>query len=163
MDEDLPEAARRVRQALADAGIADRIRQLPQSARTAAEAAAALGCRVGQIAKSLVFRRVDTDAAVLIVASGSNRVDERLAAAHLSTGIAKADAAFVRAATGYAIGGIPPLGHATAMETLIDPDLLQYDTVWAAAGTPHAVFPVDPHELVRATGGRVLPVAAAQP
>jgi len=92
MDEDLPEAARRVRQALADAGIAERIRQLPQSARTAAEAAAALGCRVGQIAKSLVFRRVDTDAAVLIVASGSNRVDERLAAAHLSTGIAKADA-----------------------------------------------------------------------
>jgi len=72
-------------------------------------------------------------------------------------------ATFVRAATGYAIGGIPPLGHATAMETLIDPDLLQYDTVWAAAGTPHAVFPVDPHELVRATGGRVLPVAAAQP
>ena len=163
MDETLPESARRVRQALADAGIADRIRQLPQSARTAAEAAAALGCRVGQIAKSLVFRRVDTEAAVLIVASGSNRVDERLAAAHLGAGLAKADAGFVRAATGYAIGGIPPLGHATAMETLIDPDLLQYDTVWAAAGTPHAVFPVDPRELVRATGGRVLPVAAAQP
>ena len=163
MDEALPEAARRVRQALADAGIADRIRQLPNSARTAAEAAAALGCGVGQIAKSLVFRRAGTDAAVLIVASGSNRVDERLAASHLDGDLAKADAAFVRAATGYAIGGIPPLGHATAMETLIDPDLLQYDTVWAAAGTPHAVFPVDPRELVRATGGRVLPGAAAPP
>ena len=82
---------------------------------------------------------------------------------HVFGEINQPDAAFVRAATGYAIGGIPPLGHATAMETLIDPDLLQYDTVWAAAGTPHAVFPVDPHELVRATGGRVLPVAAAQP
>lgn len=155
-----PDAVQRVRQALAEAGIAARVVRLPQAARTAPDAAAALGCHAGQIAKSLVFRRTDTDGPVLIIASGANRVDERRAAAHLAAGIAKADAGFVRAASGYAIGGVPPLGHAVPPETLIDRALLQYDTVWAAAGTPHMVFAVDPQELVRATGGRVLELAA---
>lgn len=161
VSEKLPDAVRRVQRALAEAGIAARVVRLPQAARTAPDAAAALGCDPGQIAKSLVFRRTDTDRPVLIVASGAHRVDERLAAAHLAAGIAKADAGFVRAASGYAIGGVPPIGHAVPPETLIDRELLQYDTVWAAAGTPHTVFAVDPRELVRATGGRVLALAVA--
>jgi prolyl-tRNA editing enzyme YbaK/EbsC (Cys-tRNA(Pro) deacylase) len=162
-DEDLPESARRVQRALEAAGIAARVVVLPQSARTAKDAAAAIGCRVEQIAKSLVFRRVDSDRAVLVIASGTNRVDERLVAAHLGAAIAKADADFVRSATGFAIGGVPPLGHASPVQTLIDRDLLRLDAIWAAAGTPHAVFSVDPRELVHATGGSVVPVAAAPP
>jgi prolyl-tRNA editing enzyme YbaK/EbsC (Cys-tRNA(Pro) deacylase) len=161
MTDELPDSARRVQLALMAAGIPARVVQLPRSARTARDAAAAIGCLVEQIAKSLVFRRADSDRPVLVIASGLNRVDERLAASHLNAGIAKADAAFVRSSTGFAIGGVPPLGHDAPVETLIDQDLLQFDTVWAAAGTPHAVFAIDPRQLVRATGGRVLAVAAS--
>jgi len=161
MADRLADAARRVQKALLAAGVDCEVRQLPDSTRTAAEAANAIGCRVEEIAKSLVFRRTDTDAAVLIIASGTNRVDERLVASHLSASIAKADADFVRAATGFAIGGVPPLGHEQRIQTLIDPDLLRYEIIWAAAGTPHAVFPIDPRELVRVTGGRLVAVAAS--
>jgi prolyl-tRNA editing enzyme YbaK/EbsC (Cys-tRNA(Pro) deacylase) len=160
MAEELPDSARRVQQALRVAGISAQVLDLPQSTRTAIDAAAAIGCRVEQIAKSLVFRRVDSNRPVLIIASGPNRVDERLVSSYLSTSIAKADADFVRSTTGFAIGGIPPLGHDLPIETLIDQDLLQLDTIWAAAGTPHAVFSINPHQLVRATGGRVLSIAA---
>ena len=163
MAEELPDSARRVQQALMVAGISARVLQLPQSARTASDAAGAIGCRVEQIAKSLVFRRVDSKRPVLIIASGANRVDERLASSYLNAVIAKADADFVRSTTGFAIGGVPPLGHDLPLETLIDQDLLQFDTIWAAAGTPYAVFSIDPHQLVRATGGRVLPIAASRP
>jgi prolyl-tRNA editing enzyme YbaK/EbsC (Cys-tRNA(Pro) deacylase) len=158
MAEDLPDSARRVQQALIAAGLSSQVVQLPQSTRTANDAAAAIGCRVEQIAKSLVFRRTDSNEPVLILASGSNRVDERLIAASLNAGIAKADADFVRSTTGFAIGGIPPLGHERPIETLIDEDLLRLETLWAAAGTPHAVFSLTPSELVQATGGRVLAV-----
>jgi prolyl-tRNA editing enzyme YbaK/EbsC (Cys-tRNA(Pro) deacylase) len=144
------------------AGISARVIQLPQSARSASDAAAAIGCRVEQIAKSLVFRRVDSNRPVLIIASGANRVDERLASSHLNAAIAKADADFVRSATGFAIGGVPPLGHDLPLETLIDQDLLQFDIIWAAAGTPHTVFSITARQLVRATGGRVLPIAASR-
>lgn len=160
MSEDLSESARRVQRALATAGIAADVVELPQSTRTASDAAATIGCRVEQIAKSLVFRRKDTDQPVLVIASGPNRVDERLVSAHLSAEIAKADADFVRATTGFAIGGIPPLGHDVPIQTLIDEDLLRLDTIWAAAGTPHAVFSVKPGQLVQATGGQVVPVKA---
>jgi prolyl-tRNA editing enzyme YbaK/EbsC (Cys-tRNA(Pro) deacylase)/ribosomal protein S18 acetylase RimI-like enzyme len=159
---ELAESARRVQRALEALGLAARVVELPGSARTAAEAAAAIGCRAEQIVKSLVFRRIDTGAAVLVLASGPNRVDERLAAAHLGAELAKADAPFVRAATGFAIGGVPPLGHERPIETLIDEDLLRQPTVWAAAGTPHAVFEIEPGTLVRATGGRVVAVAAVR-
>jgi prolyl-tRNA editing enzyme YbaK/EbsC (Cys-tRNA(Pro) deacylase) len=162
MPVELPASARRVQQALVNAGIASRVVQLPQSARTAVEAAAAIGCQVGQIAKSLVFRREDAHRPVLIIASGPNRVDEPLASSHLNTTLGKADADFVRATTGYAIGGVPPLGHEQPIETLIDEDLLRFDTIWAAAGTPHAVFSIAPAELVRASGGRVVPVAGGK-
>jgi len=156
--DELPDSARRVQRALTAADISARVVHLPQSTRTASAVAAAIGCRVEQIAKSLVVRRADSNRPVLIIASGPNRVDERLAASYLSAGIAKADADFVRSATGYAIGGVPPLGHALPNETLIDEDLLQFDTTWAAAGTPQAVFSVNPYELVRAIGARVVRV-----
>ncbi|MCL4801955.1 MAG: YbaK/EbsC family protein [Burkholderiales bacterium] len=156
----LPDSARRVQQALAGAGLPARVVQLPRSARTASDAAAAIGCRIEQIAKSLVFRRADSGEPVLVVASGPNRVDERLVSSRLDAAIAKADAGFVRSATGFAIGGVPPLGHDRPLETLVDEDLLRFDTVWAAAGTPDAVFSIDPRELVRVIGGRVLAVAA---
>jgi prolyl-tRNA editing enzyme YbaK/EbsC (Cys-tRNA(Pro) deacylase) len=158
MGEELSESARRVQRALAAVGIVAEVVELPQSTRTASDAAAAIGCRVEQIAKSLVFRRADSGQPVLVIASGANRVDERLVASHLNAEITKADADFVRAATGFAIGGVPPLGHDLPLQTLIDQDLLQLDTIWAAAGTPHAVFSLNPNQLVQATGGHVVPV-----
>jgi prolyl-tRNA editing enzyme YbaK/EbsC (Cys-tRNA(Pro) deacylase) len=145
-------ATDRVSAALARAGVDVEIRDFPAGARTAAEAAAAVGCDVGQICKSLVFR-VDGDRPLLVIASGSNRVDEA------RFGAVKADAAFVREHTGYAIGGVPPLGHATPIETVVDEDLLRYDVVWAAAGTPTAVFAIAPERLVAVTGGRVAAVS----
>lgn len=158
--EAISSSARRVQDALAAAGIAARVMELPQSTRTAGEAAEALGCRVEQIAKSLVFRRADDGRPVLVIASGKNRVDEALVGEHLGTGIAMADADFVRRATGFAIGGVPPLGHESPIETLIDRDLLAYETIWAAGGTPRALFPLTPQELVTATGGEVVAVSA---
>jgi prolyl-tRNA editing enzyme YbaK/EbsC (Cys-tRNA(Pro) deacylase) len=125
--------------------------EFPAGTRTAADAAAAIGCEVGAICKSLVFRV--GDAPLLIIASGSNRVDEA------RFGADKADAAFVREQTGFAIGGAPPFGHARAIETVVDEDLLAYETVWAAAGTPSSVFPIAPAALVARTGGRVARVA----
>ena len=155
----LSASAQRVQEALAAAGVATTIVEYDVPARTSAEAAAVLGCTVAQIAKSLVFRAA-SGAPVLVIASGANRVDERKVAAHVGEAIGKADAAFVRECTGYAIGGIPPLGHARALTTLIDRDLLQYDVVYAAGGTPHAMFPLPPPELVRVAGGSVADVRA---
>lgn len=159
MSEELSRAARRVQQGLAAAGITSRILELPDSTRTAVDAAAAIGCRVEQIAKSLVFRCIASSEPVLVIASGTNRVDERLVAAHLNSDISKADADFVRVATGFAIGGVPPLGHLSPLRTLIDVDLLKFDIIWAAAGTPNSVFSIDPPSLIQATGGDVVAVA----
>lgn len=158
-DRELPRSVRRVQQALEAADISTRIVELPASTRTAVDAAAAIGCRVEQIAKSLVFRCAGSDQPVLVIASGTNRVDERLVSSHLKSDIAKADAEFVRNATGFAIGGVPPLGHVSPLRTLIDEDLLRLDIVWAAAGTPNAVFSVGPRQLIQATGGDVVPVS----
>jgi len=140
-------AVDRVAAALARAGVDADIREYPEGARTAQDAAAAVGCEVGQICKSLVFRV--GDAPLLVIASGSNRVDE------VRFGAVKADAAFVREQTGYAIGGVPPFAHDRPMDTVVDEDLLGYDVVWAAAGTPRAVFPIAPGALVEVSGGRV--------
>ena len=123
--------------------------------RTAADAAAAIGCEVAEIAKSLLFRARDSGRPVLVVASGVNRVDEKKVAAVIGEKISRADADFVRENTGFAIGGVPPVGHAVAPLTLIDEDLLKLATIWAAAGTPNAVFKLTPAELVELTGGRV--------
>lgn len=160
MTDTLPKSARKVQVALDAAGIEARVTELPQSTRTAVDAANALGCTVAQIAKSLVFRCAGDDSALLVIASGPNRVDEALIAAHLGGPIGKADADFVRAATGFAIGGVPPLAHPAPIRTLIDTDLLAFERIWAAAGTPNAVFPLDPRELVRITGGEVTAVTA---
>ena len=154
----LSASAQRVQEALDAAGLRCRVVEHEASARTSAEAASLLGCDVAQIAKSLVFRR-GAEGAVLVIASGANRVDEAKVAALLSEPIGRADAAFVRQATGYAIGGIPPLGHATPMPVLVDRKLTEFDIVYAAGGTPNALFPIAPADLVRASGGTVADVA----
>jgi prolyl-tRNA editing enzyme YbaK/EbsC (Cys-tRNA(Pro) deacylase) len=154
----LSASAQRVQDALAAAGIATAIVEYATSARTSKEAAEVLGCSVGEIAKSLVFRRGDAGAA-LVIASGANRVDLAKLAAILGVAPGKADADFVRQVTGYSIGGIPPLAHATRLTTIVDRDLLRYDRVYAAGGTPQAMFPIRPADLVRVAGGTVADVA----
>ncbi len=129
------------------------------STRTAAEAAEAIGCTVGQIAKSLLFRTLAGDRPVLVVASGPDRVGEAKLARVVGEAIGRADAAFVRERTGFAIGGVPPVGHAQALTTIIDPSLGAFDEIWAAAGTPNAVFRLSFDDLVRLTGGTVADVA----
>jgi len=155
----LPDAAARVQAAAEALGLAVEVRVMPDSTRTAADAAAACGCDVGQIVKSLVFRGKTSGKPFLLLVSGSNRVDEKGVAAVLGEALTRPDAEFVRATTGFAIGGIPPLGHASPVETWIDEDLLRYLTVWAAAGTLNAVFAVNPVALRDATGARPLRVA----
>jgi Cys-tRNA(Pro) deacylase len=154
----LSSSAQRVQDALDAAGIATRIVEYDVPARTSAEAAAVLGCTVGQIAKSLVFKGA-SGTPVLVIASGAPRVDEAKIAALAGESIAKADASFVRAATGYAIGGIPPLAHATRSRTFVDRNLLAFETVYAAGGTPHAMFPISPADLVRVAEGTVADTA----
>ncbi len=158
---ELPPAARRVQAALDALGLRLQVVTLPASTRTAAEAAAAVGCEVGQIVKSLIFRAATSDAPILVLASGANRVDEARLAELVGEPIVKADAAFVRAHTGYAIGGVAPVGHPQPLRTYIDADLLAYDTLWAAAGTPHSVFALRPDDLQRLTGGTVVALASA--
>jgi prolyl-tRNA editing enzyme YbaK/EbsC (Cys-tRNA(Pro) deacylase) len=155
MAEELSAAARRVQDALTALGVACQVVELPASTRSAAEAAQAIGCRVEQIAKSLVFRGRTTNRPVLAIVSGANRVDEAQLGELIAEPVAKADADFVRRRTGYVIGGVPPVGHAEPMACVIDEDLLQYEEIWAAAGTPHAVFRLTPADLRRVTAGRV--------
>jgi len=139
------------------AGLHIEVRQFPEGTRTASEAAAAIGVSVGQIVKSLVFG-VD-DEIVMALVSGANTLDESLlAAAAGGQRCARVDADAVREATGFPIGGVPPFGHSTPLRVFIDPDLLQYDEVWAAAGTWHDVFGLEPHKLVEASGGVVTDV-----
>lgn len=152
MDQQLS-APQRVRAALSAAGVAARIEEFPSSTRTAQEAADAVGTSVGQIVKSLIF--LAGDSPVLALVSGANRLDPDRLAELTGLPIGKADADAVRQATGYSIGGVPPTGFPAPILTFIDRDLLQYDVVWAAAGTPRHVFPVVPQDLVRITGGTV--------
>ena len=154
----LSTSAQRVQDALDAAGVTTRIVEYEVPARTSAEAAAVLGCTVGQIAKSLVFKSA-SGTPVLVSASGAHRVDEAKVASRAGEAIGNADPDFVRAATGYAIGGIPPLAHATRARTFIDRNLLAYETVYAAGGTPHAMFPITPAELVRVAQGTVADTA----
>ncbi len=155
----LKASARRVQDALRAAGFSNEVVELPDSARTAAEAAAAVGCQVGQIVKSLLFEARPSGRAVLVAASGSHRVDEQAVAAVVGERIARASADFVRERTGFAIGGVPPVGHAQPVLAVVDEALLGYERIWAAAGHPHAVFALTPGELVRMTGGTVARIA----
>ena len=158
MTASLSASAAKVQAALDAAGVPTRIVEHDVAARTSAQAAGVLGCSVGQIAKSLVFRGA-SGRAVLVIASGANRVDEAKVAALIGEPVGRADPAFVRAVTGFAIGGIPPLGHPAPLAPLIDRDLLRHAVVYAAGGTPNAMFPIAPAELVRASGGSAADVA----
>jgi len=155
----LSPSAQKVQQALQALGFALEVVELPDSTRTAAEAAQAVGCQVGQIVKSLVFKAKRSQRPVLVVASGANRVNEKAIEALIGEPLGRADADFVRQRTGFVIGGVPPVGHSERLETFIDEDLLQHAEIWAAAGTPNAVFRLAPGDLARMTGGRVVKIS----
>ncbi len=155
---ELSSSAQRVQDALNQLGLVLKVVELPDSTRTAADAAQAIGCEVAQIAKSLIFRARQSNRPVLVIASGINRVNEKSIAAVLGEKISKADADFVRGRTGFVIGGVPPVGHLEPVETFLDQDLWQFDEIWAAAGTPHAVFRLTPDKLERATSGKVIDI-----
>jgi prolyl-tRNA editing enzyme YbaK/EbsC (Cys-tRNA(Pro) deacylase) len=154
----LSPSAQKVQDALSAFNLSFKVLELPKSTRTASEAAQAVGCQVGQIAKSLVFRTLETGRHLLVIASGSNRVNEQSLEELLGEPIGIANADFVRQVTGFVIGGVPPVGHETPLETFIDRDLLLYDQIWAAAGTPRAVFRLTPVDLVHITAGKVIDV-----
>jgi prolyl-tRNA editing enzyme YbaK/EbsC (Cys-tRNA(Pro) deacylase) len=155
-----PEGFRRVAQLLAERGHPHAPLWLEVAARTAQEAADALGVQVGQIAKSVVFRRRHDGAAVLVVTAGDRRVDEKKVAA-LTGALGRADAEFVKAATGFSIGGVAPVGHSTPPVTLIDESLLRFEAIWAAAGHPNGVFRLAPQELAALTGAPLADVVQA--
>jgi len=159
---DFGPSVRRVEEALAAAGGGHTVVALEQSARTSAQAASAVGCQVDQIAKSLVFRGAESQRAVLVIASGANRVDEGKVATLIAEPVGRADADFVRQRTGFAIGGVAPVAHAEPLTILIDEDLMRWPEIWAAAGHPNTVFKLTPDDLVRLTGGRVAPIKSIQ-
>ena len=144
--------ALRTAQLLRDAGIEAQVVEFEQPTRTSADAAAAIGCSVAEIAKSIVFRGKTSGQAVIVVASGDNRVSEAKVAEKLGEPLIRADADFVRAATGYVIGGVAPMGHSQPVKLLLDQDLRRFETVWAAGGTPFSVFPLRPDQLHSLTG-----------
>jgi Cys-tRNA(Pro) deacylase len=154
----LSPSAQKVQDALHHMGFDLAVIEHAESTRTAQEAAERVGVTLGQIVKSLIFRGKTTGKPILVLTSGANRVDEKRIKEYAGEKIGRADADFVREATGYAIGGVPPLGHTKPMETYLDEDLLQYDVIWAAAGTPNAVFALTPDDLQKMTAGRVVQV-----
>jgi prolyl-tRNA editing enzyme YbaK/EbsC (Cys-tRNA(Pro) deacylase) len=149
----LPPSAERVQRALAAAGVEARIVELDVAARTAQQAADALGIEVGQIAKSLIFRAARSGRAVLVIAAGDRRVSAARVAALLGETIERANPEFVREHAGFAIGGVAPFAHLRPMTTFVDASLRRFETVWAAGGTPHCVFPIRPEDLLRVSGG----------
>ena len=153
MEQKLRDSAQRVQDFLTTRGFAFEVKELPGSTRTAQEAADSIGCSVGQIAKSLVFKDAFTQAPILIIASGTNRVDLEKIKKTTGLKLGKADGNFVKENVGFAIGGIPPAGHVTPLKTLLDPDLKRYEVIWAAAGTPFAVFQLKPIDLEPLTSG----------
>ena len=157
----LSPSAQKVQDALAARGFTNQVVEHEQTTRTSAEAAQAVGCEVGQIAKSLVFKGRQSGKAILVIASGANRVDEKKLRELAGEKIEKPDAEFVRSQTGFVIGGVPPVGHAQPLITFIDEDLTRFDTIWAAAGTPNAVFKLTPGDLVKMTGGKVVAIKQA--
>ncbi len=154
----LSSSARKVQDALVTLGSDAIVVEHENPGRTAAEAAVLLRCDIAQIAKSIIFKNAATGRSVLVITSGANRVDEKKVTAILGDNLAKADAAFVREQTGFAIGGVPPLAHANPGAILLDADLLNFGQVFPAGGTPHAMFAIDPKELLRISGAQIADV-----
>jgi len=154
----LSKSAQIVKDALAKQGIDAKVVEFLAGTRTAEDAAKAINCQVAQIIKSLIFRTKHTNKAILVLVSGINRVNEKIIAKEVGEEIVKADADFTRDTTGFAIGGIPPVGHKQKIDTFIDEDLLQYTELWAAAGTPNTVFSLDSAILANLTKGRIIAV-----
>jgi prolyl-tRNA editing enzyme YbaK/EbsC (Cys-tRNA(Pro) deacylase) len=154
----LSTSARKVQDELARLGYSCVVVEHRESTRTAQEAADRAGCSVGQIVKSLIFRGVTSGKPILVLTSGANRVDEKRISGYAGEAIARADPDFVRSVTGFAIGGVPPIAHAAAMETYLDEDLLAFDSIWAAAGTPNAIFELTPDQLREMSGAAVVRV-----
>jgi len=152
----LKESAQIVQDVIIQSGYNNQVIELPQSTRTAQEAADALNCKVAQIAKSIIFRLVESNEPVLVIASGVNRVNEQQIELLLNQKLGKADAEFVREHTGFVIGGVSPIGHKNTLLTFIDEDLFQYEEIWAAAGHPKAIFQLTPNELLEMTKGTVV-------
>jgi prolyl-tRNA editing enzyme YbaK/EbsC (Cys-tRNA(Pro) deacylase) len=154
----LSPTAQKVQDMLAARGFDCKVVEFTESTRTSQEAAERAGCLLGQITKSLIFRGKTSHKAILALTSGANRVDETRLGEYAGEPIGRADADFVRSVTGFAIGGVPPLGHSQQIETYLDEDLMQYPTLWAAAGTPNAIFELTPHALVAMTAGKIVRV-----
>ena len=154
----LSTSAQKIQDLLNSIGLNYTVIEHAKSTRTAQEAADRAGCELGQIVKSLIFRGKVSGKPILVLTSGSNRVDEKRISEYAGETISRADADFVRTITGYAIGGVPPIGHTEKMETYLDEDLQQYLVVWAAAGTPNAIFELTPTDLQKITGGKNLRV-----
>jgi prolyl-tRNA editing enzyme YbaK/EbsC (Cys-tRNA(Pro) deacylase) len=154
----LSPSAKKVQDLLLSRGFSCTVIEFAESTRTAQEAAERAGCTLGQITKSLIFKGQKSGKPILVLTSGANRVDEKRISEYAGESIRRAEAEFVRAVTGFAIGGVPPLGHAQQMETYLDEDLLEYATIWAAAGTPNAIFELTPGDLQKMTGGKVVRV-----
>jgi prolyl-tRNA editing enzyme YbaK/EbsC (Cys-tRNA(Pro) deacylase) len=148
-------SAQKVQEILSDLGYEFEVIEFTESTRTAKEAADRVGCQLGQIVKSLVFRGSTSGKCILVLTSGANRVDEKRISGYIGESLARADPDFVRKMTGYSIGGVPPVGHIHPLETYIDEDLVNYPRVWAAAGTPNAVFELSSSELVKITHGEI--------
>ncbi len=151
----LSSSAQKIQDLLIELGYEYTVIEHVESTRTAQEAADRAGCLLGQIVKSLIFKGKDSHKPILVLTSGVNRVDEKRITEYAGEHIVRADADFVRAVTGFAIGGVPPIGHTQTMETYLDEDFLQYATIWAAAGTPNAIFELKTEDLQKMTGGKV--------
>ncbi|MBI4761220.1 MAG: YbaK/EbsC family protein [Chloroflexota bacterium] len=154
----LSPSAQKIQDILRSLGYDYTVIEHAESTRTAQEAAERAGCELGQIVKSLIFKGKESGKPILVLTSGANRVDEKRIAEYAGEPIVRADADFVRTVTGFAIGGVPPIGHVQKMETYLDEDFLQYQTVWAAAGTPNAIFELKTADLQKMTGARVVRV-----
>ena len=154
----LSPTAQKVQDLLSSAGLNCKVVEFAESTRTSQEAADRAGCSLAQIVKSMIFQGKTTHKPILVLTSGVNRVDEKRISEHAGEPIGRADAYFVRTTTGFAIGGVPPIGHVQKMETYLDEDLLQYATIWAAAGTPNAIFELTPAALQKMTAGKVIRV-----
>jgi Cys-tRNA(Pro) deacylase len=158
MAEDLSSSVQQIQQAIKAFGLDCQVVEMEATTRSAQDAARAIGCRVEQIVKSLVFKGKKTQKPVLILASGANRVNIKNLREHVAEAVKMADPDFVQTATGFAIGGVPPIGHVQKLKTFIDKDLMQHGQIWAAAGTSNAMFEITPQDLQKITGGQVISI-----